>query len=513
MLFIVSIILTLTAIVSAAVTSPHGSLNGTVDDLTVLCEGHHIKAIWEKSLFTGDNITITLSDATCDKFESNATHVWISSALDACGTVRTVHNKTIVYENMAEIVRHTVYGEVALRRFKYTYKLQCKLDRELTVSSDHYFNASQVIQTAGSFNGSGLSDVRVSLDLYSSSSFQIAESGPITVTSDQPMYVGIRQDNNDEHFKIVVNSCFATPNADINGLEYAFFDQKCPLDRSFQESSKGPHHFNFQIDAFSFIQVRGSVYIHCKLYVCLANSTSHECTQHCHLRERRSLSADRPLEELSVTSQQISYCKKKTCADMTCPENSECVDLYPAVCRCRPGFVYHKKEGVCKNDNILLVRGLHIRDEFVPTYSDDRSADFRRYALKVEREINKVFEANDPNIISTQVVKMTRGSVVVDLLVLYSGAITETDAFDTFMSILMVAKTDPAVLDIKRDIKPEHGKWMGGEDQKTLLLIIAIVLPCVLIVITAILVCRISMIRREVAARITKGVNNDGIQY
>ena len=73
---------------------------------------------------------------------------------------------------------------------------------------------------------------------------------------------------------------FATPTSDRSDVSYTFFYNKCQVDPSYQRiASSSPHQYNFKVEAFKFIRLSKSVYIHCRLAVCKSNSTSPTCTQ------------------------------------------------------------------------------------------------------------------------------------------------------------------------------------------------------------------------------------------
>lgn len=476
---------------------------------TVDCESDNLKGAWEKTLFpSNSSVSITLNNPACNAYETTNTHFFVSVPMHGCGAIVSKDNDTIVYENTARIMATQVLQGTVTRKHMYIYKMRCEMDRRMTVSTSTYFNASGVALDGGDFNDTADAKVDASIDLYSSSSFNIPADSPITVTSQQPMFVGINQKNNQQNVKLVVTQCLATPTRDIRGVAYTFFDKKCPLDPSFKQVTAGPHHFNFQMDAFTFIEVRGSVYIHCHLFVCPLNSTSSACQQQCHLRQRRSADNETPLDELSVISEAISFRKVDTCVDTTCPLNAVCIDMYPAVCRCKSGYVYDLLEGECRNENLISIRGIHLRDDFVGSYSDPTSVDFYRYAIKLEEALNKMVTSRD-GIIGVKVVKATKGSVVVDVLVLHSPTVTSREAYDVFVSVLMAESN--VILDVKREKTPYLSEWEGEKELVSVernILLIAIVVPCVVISLVVLLVLKMVMKKRVLMAQNAKGIDN-----
>ena len=120
----------------------------------------------------------------------------------------------------------------------------------------------------------------------------------------------------------------------LQDVKYVFFDMKCPIAPTFKISNYSNKHFNFEIEAFKFIQIRKSIRVHCKLLVCKANSVLPECQQECALNRRRrdvkevSKNEAEDIERIDVeTSCSITYQKKKTCKDVSCPTNSTCLEV------------------------------------------------------------------------------------------------------------------------------------------------------------------------------------------
>ena len=74
------------------------------------------------------------------------------------------------------------------------------------------------------------------------------------------MFVGIRADYKLDGLRFVVNRCYATPTPrmprDLDDEKYVFFDSKCPVDPTFEVVDVGNYHFNFRMDAFSFIRTK-----------------------------------------------------------------------------------------------------------------------------------------------------------------------------------------------------------------------------------------------------------------
>lgn len=194
-----------------------------------------------------------------------------------------------------------------------------------------------LLHTGGEFNTTTKTEFNISMNIYTSSSFFIVAEKPVTVTSNQPLYVGITETRNNVNYKFVVNRCYATPISDPKSPQYyLFFEKKCPLDRSFQllSTQNNNRTFNFKIGSFNFIKLHKKMYFHCELFICHVDSMSDVCTQKCAVttsRKRRAVNTDLPTDTAVVTSDEISLKEAmKTCKDLTCVKNAQCLELYPA---------------------------------------------------------------------------------------------------------------------------------------------------------------------------------------
>ena len=103
--------------------------------------------------------------------------------------------------------------------------MKCVFDRRVNVSSVNGFNATEVVD--GIVDGSGFTKFTASLSLFDSDSFLKPALTPLTVTSFEPIFIGIKEENADERFKFVVHRCYATPTADAqDAIRYMFFDMR-----------------------------------------------------------------------------------------------------------------------------------------------------------------------------------------------------------------------------------------------------------------------------------------------
>ena len=206
--------------------------------------------------------------------------------------------------------------------------------------------------------------------------------------------------------------------------------------------SHGNDHFNFGIEAFNFLKVRKSIRIHCKIIVCKLNNTSPECVQAC--RQRRSIQHNRARRDVTdevmevdyVETKEIVYVEKERCKDTTCPADSTCLELFPAVCRCNLGFVKEKNTGHCRRERRFEVQDIHLEQPYLPTYDDTTSLDYLRFITKLEEDLMITLELGD-TIEGVKIISVRRGSVIIDVSVLYAREVSKEDAFIVFSNAAM----------------------------------------------------------------------------
>jgi hypothetical protein len=502
---------------SQSVSSASG--NGTFH---VFCHELYVIASWNKEIFGSRKVNITLNDPSCQGYQQNNTHIWVTVNFNGCGSIIHENGDLIFQENTALVTVTSIKSNVIERRINYNYNMRCIFDRSINVSTSNSFDTGDA--NGGVFNSSAVTSFNASMAIYDSSSFLKVADHPFTVTSHQPIFIGIKEINNNENFKFIVHQCFATPSSSRYGLHYMFFDLKCGIDSTFKMLSNSNDHFNFQINAFRFIEIRNSVFIHCNLYICKVNTTSPACTQTCHARKRRDLSQgatieELPLKEVSVRTNEIFFQKKTVCDEMTCPLNSQCLELYPAQCRCNEGHVFNSKAGTCNEERVFDIHGLHVDMDFISTYSDPTSTDFLKLATDIEKQLTALFRLEDERIEGVKVISAREGSVVLDLALIYAKNTTKEEAFKSFVESVMANHTeanDTATsqklkIKIKREKIPTIAIEMVIKEDNTILLI-AVILPTLLIFVFGIIALIIGCKRsRNKVVKHIKGFENHGI--
>jgi len=197
------------------------------------------------------------------------------------------------------------------------------------------------------------------MDLYDTDQFSVKSSSPKQVAINERLYVELHKTLNDTKLKMVVENCWATDTSDQSGeLKYAFLNDGCGLDTTFVKLREDASYYRFKINAFVFIKLKSQTYLHCSLYVCDASASDVKCQQGCQnrrkrraieeatiggkggiteetmTRKRRAVSSASPLAVGQAVSSLIQYTAKPTCATTHCPTNANCIEGYPAFCRC-----------------------------------------------------------------------------------------------------------------------------------------------------------------------------------
>lgn len=412
----------------------------------IICNEFNFTAWWKRAEFVGDEYEIKLIDQSCNNFHQNSTTLWITQDFGTCGATIVEKKDVIIQRNTAIFTVRNVTANIA-REHVYKYNLLCRFARKNNASIG--YKLVQGLKETVDLDAA--SEFDISIDVYTSTTFLITNSYPVTISINQPVYIGIRKVHSNKHFKMIVEHCFATPTAhEATSSSYVFFLNKCPTDPTFRViDTNDKDLFSFVITAFRFIKLSKSIYVHCRAIMCQTDSTSQQCQQSCTQPRIRRTTGKRSIpnfgsrvfensevEEIqNITSSRILLVQKRTCGDMICPAESRCIELYPAVCRCNDEHVYSNIQGRCLKDRILSITGIHSNSRWVRTFGDDSSEDFFRFANELELSLKDLFQKIPVrHIEGTKVVKARKGrGVVVDIQVMYKKQSTPEDVFNTLI--------------------------------------------------------------------------------
>ena len=409
-------------------TKPHVNIS-TVNDHSVIlhCNDLNMTAYWIRSSFVSDNITATVLDHECKGMLFNATMLWMIILYDRCGTTIKEDSNNIVIRNIVLLEVFKTSNNLITRGIQtYQYNLKCIFPRVLFTTMQSGYNISTT-RRKSIFNESSPGNFKASMDMYTSSFFMEKLKYPIEMSLSEPMYVGVKIMKT-PNVKLVVQKCYATASPVVDGDEsYVFFMDRCPLDKTFQTLVIASDRFYFMIDAFQFIRIKETVFLHCVVLICEKNSFFGNCKQECTHRKRREIN-----NELSpfhnnmqyVTSGQIIHVKEKSCKDIAkyCPEYSVCIELHPAICRCKDMYVFDVSSNTCTKERIVHWENLHLDKNWDNAYLNRSSAKFLQLAHTMEMKLFHVFveimEMHD--IVGVKVISGSPGSVLLDFSLIYS---------------------------------------------------------------------------------------------
>ena len=147
----------------------------------------------------------------------------------------------------------------------------------------------------------------------------------------------------------------------------------------------------------------------------------------------------------------------------------------------------------------LTVTNIHIERPFLTSYGSTTTDDFIRLSIHVEHKMMTAYSVDTKVIRGIKVVNARKGSVNLDVIILYPSTVTTKDVFKHFIeAVVDEEQTSPGRLGINRLHTPQFvangfidmGKSMG---LVTELMAVAIVVPCVAVIgfaIAVILVLR-----------------------
>jgi hypothetical protein len=483
------------------------------DSIKLTCDSSSMNVDVSIAVFPLSLSNISLVDCPSDTYTLDGNLI-VSNFTD-CARNITQHDDVIIMQNMVKIqVTQKDPKKIIQRATVYYYKIQCTFNRRLNISSAVVVN---VVDKREDFEVMSKTNFTAEMKVYESSLFTNVASSPHEVTSYEPIHIQIQGVNSNHMFKFITEQCYATPTPDPNSFtRYLFFDEKCGVDDTFKELNKDTwNKFSYSINAFKFLRVKNEVYFHCRLLVCMKESTTEECTQACKLRKKRSIGDnDGGLETIFVNTGAVKYKQKSTCSVTTCPSNSKCVELFPAQCRCVDGYVFDESRRQCVRDNVVLVRGIHIDAHFQLSYYDKTSYEFLLTATNVQNEMMKVVDRQI--ITGVKMIEATPGSVVVDVLISYVPSVTSKQAFDSFTDSILNSISLREALRIKHTISPWYEGWMDEEDAKqikteinTLIIAVVVVVALILLVVMAVVTFIVKRRRRMRRVRFSDKQRDD----
>ncbi|KAJ3581965.1 hypothetical protein NHX12_016038 [Muraenolepis orangiensis] len=253
----------------------------------VECSGHNMDITIEKSYlnsmgYAGNNLY--LNDPYC-RPRITAYQVIFSFPINTCGTIRTLNNGSIAYTNSLR-AHKSDYGLIT-RQSSLKLDVDCRMEPDTTV---------QVVYVAGAVGGliSGMGRFNGSMAFYTSGNFvNEVTQVPYVVTLNQNLYVQVNLRWSDSSLVLFLDTCVASPSPhDFHNISYDLVRNGCVKDSSYYAYASGYNSdARFTFRAFQFLRTHESVYLQCKVVICLASDYNSRCRRGCSVRKARALMA------------------------------------------------------------------------------------------------------------------------------------------------------------------------------------------------------------------------------
>jgi len=279
-------------------------------------------------------------------------------------------------QQLGDVIKRSIVVEVqpeglstleVIRWLNYTkFTLECEYQREYNLTNDFNVTVSSNVKTE---TKTEQDKYALSMKFYDAGFASVNSADPIQVALNEEMRVSVEKDDNtDTSLKMVVRDCWATDTSGGTGTyTYNFWQAGACNDGSLSIHNVLDSKFQFKINSFVFIGLKTQTWLHCRATICLDSESSPECTlpstSACKKRKRRGIEQAPTRWRRAASSSAVGYgeavssaivmTKKDTCADITCPSNAECVENFPAFCRCKNDAVMSTLTGSCTTDNLV----------------------------------------------------------------------------------------------------------------------------------------------------------------
>ncbi|KAL6474885.1 hypothetical protein MHYP_G00159250 [Metynnis hypsauchen] len=217
-----------------------------------------------------------------------------------CGTILK-HNEThIIYENSVQFFGEGDTGLISREKwlnltFSCVYPLIQSISMPMVIEAKNGV-VSKDLSTEGSYE--------IFMLPFPNASFIEPYSGNVTLDVNQEIFVAVAVDGVDERqIAVVLDSCWATPVNDMNNTHrWPLIVDECPSakDSTVQILQNGNSTISsFSFKMFTFTGQSDSIYLHCKVHLCLL--VGGDCARHCDDEGRRRTSK-RPLDFHDTTA-------------------------------------------------------------------------------------------------------------------------------------------------------------------------------------------------------------------
>ena len=245
----------------------------------VLCDKYGgITLLLDKRFFNESAYhSISFRNSEC-KAASNESFVMIFTTLYSCRTSFKQENDVIVIENdvIAAAVRQIAPNGPKEDKI---FKASCKYPRNRT-TSQVLFEPRTVISSTEL----GIGSFSLSFTFLKDVSDGKLPNFPVLVGLKDKLYFEIKASSKGRTLGPIIHSCWATSTLDpMDSFRYSFIQNRCPTDQTVKlHSNQSLHVRYFQVEALTiFHPAHSTAFVHCKVFLCIWNSTDGRCHSGC----------------------------------------------------------------------------------------------------------------------------------------------------------------------------------------------------------------------------------------
>ncbi|XP_028413546.1 ZP domain-containing protein-like [Dendronephthya gigantea] len=248
------------------------------DNVTVIIGRHKLSSL--------DLNNTHLADSSC-KASYNASHVFITTALNECGTTYSETDQQMFYNNTLTAAAPISPGSVITREQSFVFSFKCAYSRLISVSGLKFEPPKPEIV----IKQSSLGNFTVKLGSYTDAGFlsSSSEDYPAFKSFSDRINIQYYVDTQNPDIVVRAETCRATPSSkSYDTPQYEFMSGGCGKDSTIIHDTSGlqkSHRFSIQV--FRFIANHTFVYIHCDLRLCNRNVPDSICAKSTSCSNRR----------------------------------------------------------------------------------------------------------------------------------------------------------------------------------------------------------------------------------
>ena len=276
--------------------TPINSASGSADNNTitplVICDKNSMTIVFEKDQVVSFDIdNMYLADGVC-KASYNQTHVYVTTALNGCGTTNYETEQEMYYNNTLTAHLLVAPGTVITRKRSIGFTFKCSYSSLISVSGFSFTPPKPFIEV----EESDIGEFTVNLDSFSDDGFlsPTSEQYPAFKSFEDRIHIQYGLNSSNADIVVRAETCRATPSSKPDDTpQYEFISEACDKDSTIIHHTTGlrqTHRFSIQV--FRFVANHTFVYVHCDLRLCNKNTQDSVCTRSttCSNRKRRDVS-------------------------------------------------------------------------------------------------------------------------------------------------------------------------------------------------------------------------------